>query len=64
MLDVVTETSVDDADSYGVSLTTELVKNVQLYEHFGYRVIGHAHVTADLETWGLFRAASPARETR
>jgi GNAT superfamily N-acetyltransferase len=63
LLDVVTETSVDDAESAGVSLTTELLKNVQLYEHFGYRVIGHAHVTADLETWGLFRSASLGRET-
>lgn len=63
LLDAVTQTSVDDAESHGVSLTTELLKNVRLYEHFGYRVIGHANVTADLETWGLFRPASPGRET-
>jgi len=63
LLDVVTRTSVDDAESHGVSLTTELLENVRLYEHFGYRVIGHAHVTADLETWGLFRPASLGRET-
>ena len=63
LLDLVTQASVDDAESHGVSLTTELPKNVRLYEHFGYRVIGHARVTADLETWGLFRPASPGRET-
>lgn len=63
LLDAVTQASVDDAESHGVSLTTELLKNVRLYEHFGYRVIGHARVTADLETWGLFRPVSPGRET-
>ena len=26
-----------------------------LYEHFGYRVVGHASVPPRLETWGFFR---------
>ena len=63
LLDAVGRTSAADTDSHGVSLTTELLKNVRLYEHFGYRVIGQARVTADLETWGLFLATSPGRET-
>lgn len=39
----------------GVSLTTEDPANLTLYEYFGYEVIGHARVDAELETWGLFR---------
>jgi hypothetical protein len=45
----------DDPTSSGVSLTTERAENVPLYEHFGYRVVGHTRVSAELETWGLFR---------
>ena len=45
----------DDPKSSGVSLTTERAENVPLYEHFGYRVVGHTRVSAELETWGLFR---------
>ena len=63
LLDAVSQASATDTDSHGVSLTTELVKNVRLYEHFGYRVIGHARVTADLETWGLFLEKTPGRKT-
>jgi GNAT superfamily N-acetyltransferase len=46
-----------DADprSDGVSLSTELAKNVTLYEYFGYRVAGHAPVGPGLETWVMFR---------
>ena len=48
-----------DADpaSSGVSLTTELAGNVPFYERFGYAVVGHHRVSADLETWGMFRPA-------
>ena len=46
-----------DAGSTGVSLSTELPRNLSLYEHFGYRVYGHARVTDTLETWTLFRPA-------
>jgi len=44
-----------DPNSTGVSLTTELERNVPLYEHFGYRVTAHARVAPDLETWAMFR---------
>jgi GNAT superfamily N-acetyltransferase len=48
-----------DFQSRGVSLTTEVPGNVPLYEHFGYRVLGHARVAEGLETWGLFRKDGP-----
>ncbi|MGD8277464.1 MAG: GNAT family N-acetyltransferase [Gemmatimonadota bacterium] len=47
--------SRDDPQSKGVTLTTESAPNVGLYEHFGYAVLGHARVAAELETWGMFR---------
>lgn len=47
--------SEEDPASQGVALTTENARNVSLYEHFGYRVVGHARVAARLETWGFFR---------
>ncbi len=44
-----------DPGSAGVSLTTELPRNVGLYQHFGYEVTGHARVSGELETWAFFR---------
>lgn len=44
-----------DAESTGVSLTTERDRNVKLYEHFGYGVIAQKQVSDDVQTWGLFR---------
>ena len=44
-----------DPNSPGLTLTTELRRNVELYEYFGFRITGQAHVTPDLETWGMFR---------
>lgn len=38
----------------GVSLTTENPRNVDLYQHFGYDVVGHATFGPGIETWGLF----------
>ena len=55
LLDAVHALATDDPESAGVSLSTELAKNVTLYQHFGYAVVGHAEVAADLETWSLFR---------
>ena len=49
-----------DPDSAGTSLSTEHPPNVPLYQHFGYRVVGHARVNGDLETWVLFRERSPS----
>lgn len=45
----------DDPASSGVTLTTEVPRNVRLYEYFGFRVVGRQTVTAGLETWGFFR---------
>jgi len=45
-----------DPASTGTSLSTEHPPNVPLYQHFGYRVVGHARVDSGLETWVLFRA--------
>jgi GNAT superfamily N-acetyltransferase len=55
LLDAVHALSEASGDSSGVSLTTELPTNVELYRHFGYVVHGHARVAANLETWVLFR---------
>lgn len=41
--------------STGVSLTTETLQNVKLYEHFGFDVIGRVRVDDAFETFGLFR---------
>ena len=55
ILEAVAGLSLADPGSHGVSLTTELPKNLTLYEHFGYRVVAHTRVSPDLETWGLYR---------
>jgi GNAT superfamily N-acetyltransferase len=47
--------SESDVSSRGVSLSTENPRNVPLYEHFGYRIVGHERV-GEIETWGFFRA--------
>lgn len=47
--------SGSDPRSTGVSLSTEHPRNLSLYEHFGYRVQGHAWVADTFETWTLFR---------
>jgi GNAT superfamily N-acetyltransferase len=54
LLDAVRALAFEDPNSSGVSLTTESAPNLTLYEHFGYRVHGHVHVTPQLESWGLF----------
>lgn len=60
LMDAVHEMSRQDQDSCGVSLTTELSRNLSFYEHFGYRILGRG-VTPDgsLETWTLFRPDEP-----
>lgn len=55
LLEAVARLAEDDPDSAGVSLTTEVPRNVDLYRHFGFRVIGQARVAPELETWSLFR---------
>jgi GNAT superfamily N-acetyltransferase len=58
LLEAVQKLAAADPRSTGVSLTTELPQNVKLYEHFGYRVVGHKRVGPGLETWGMFRDRS------
>jgi GNAT superfamily N-acetyltransferase len=54
LLESVRRLSEEDPQSAGVSLTTENPRNVDLYRHFGYEVVGHAPVGPGLETWGMF----------
>lgn len=57
LLDALHEMSRSDADSNGVSLTTETPRNLPFYEHFGYRILGHGETPdGGLETWTLFRS--------
>jgi GNAT superfamily N-acetyltransferase len=62
LLAAVHDLAAADVGSSGVSLTTERARNVPLYEHFGYRVHGHARVTSELETWGMFRPRASGAE--
>lgn len=55
LLDAVHTMSRRDPVSHGVTLSTEDFRNVALYEHFGYKVIGHVRLDAQLNTWGFFR---------
>jgi GNAT superfamily N-acetyltransferase len=57
VLEAVHRLASEDPESAGVSLTTERPENLPFYERFGYKVVGHAWVGPDLETWGLFRAS-------
>jgi GNAT superfamily N-acetyltransferase len=54
LLDALHAMSLSDPDSLGVSLTTETPRNVALYQHFGYEIVGHERV-GEIESWGLFR---------
>lgn len=55
LLDAVHAMSQNDPASHGVTLTTEDARNVSLYQRFGYEIVGHARIDAQLETWGFFR---------
>lgn len=55
LLDRVHALSRADAHSEGVSLNTENPKNVTLYQHVGYSIVGHAVVSPELQTWGFYR---------
>jgi ribosomal protein S18 acetylase RimI-like enzyme len=61
LLDAVHELSRGDLDSAGVSLNTEDERNVPLYEHFGYRVVGHAKAAEGMNTWVMFREDNAGR---
>ena len=55
LLEQVHAVAAADPGSSGVSLSTEVARNVKLYEHFDYRVAGHTRISPDLETWVMFR---------
>jgi GNAT superfamily N-acetyltransferase len=60
LLDRVHTLARDDAHAQGVTLTTEDPKNVALYRHCGYEVVGQARVAPELETWAMFRPDAAA----
>lgn len=64
LLDALHERSARASDSCGVSLTTEVAANVALYGHFGYEIAGHAVITPEMQTWGLFRPNPEGRTAR
>lgn len=55
LIEEVERMSAADPGSAGVTLNTEDPRNVALYRHLGYGIIGHATVSPELETWGFFR---------
>ncbi len=55
LLERVHAMSRERADSRGVTLSTESERNVALYRHLGYRVVGQATIAPGLETWDFFR---------
>jgi len=55
LLERVPAMSREHPDSRGISLTTESAANVPLYEHLGYRIVGHGRIGPGLESWGFFR---------
>lgn len=55
LLEAVHLISAEDAESRGVTLTTEDPANLPLYQSFGYRILGHVEIGTDLESWGFFR---------
>jgi GNAT superfamily N-acetyltransferase len=55
LLERVQAMSRERADSRGVTLSTESERNVALYRHLGYRVVGRATIAAGVETWDFFR---------
>jgi ribosomal protein S18 acetylase RimI-like enzyme len=55
LLDHVHARSAADPASTGVSLSTEVPGNVELYRHFGYEVIGEVRVDDAFTSWGMFR---------
>ena len=55
LLDHVAQLSRESVYSSGVSLTTEKPKNVELYQHCGYELVGDRDVAGAFHTWTLFR---------
>ena len=56
LLEAAIELAASDPQSAGLTLTTEVPRNVELYNHFGFKVVRSARVTPDFQTWGMFRS--------
>jgi ribosomal protein S18 acetylase RimI-like enzyme len=61
VLEAVHQLSASDPSSAGVSLTTEVDRNVSLYQHFGYEVVGSARIESAVTTWGMYRSDQAPR---
>jgi GNAT superfamily N-acetyltransferase len=61
LLDYVHRLAEEHSHSDGVTLSTETPANLSLYEHFGYRQLGSAKVSDELETWVFYRPNMGAR---
>lgn len=59
LIEQVHERSRRDPGSAGVSLTTENPRNVSLYRHYGYDLVGESVVGPGLTTWGFYRRDDP-----
>jgi GNAT superfamily N-acetyltransferase len=55
LMEEVHRLSIEDSASNGVSLTTEIRKNITFYERLGYGITGYTQVTPELETWAFYR---------
>lgn len=55
LLERVHAMSQERTDSRGVTLSTESERNVALYRHLGYQIVGQATIAPGLETWDFFR---------
>ena len=55
LLDEVNELGAQASTAAGISLTTEQPRNVELYRHLGYQVVGEKRIADTLHTWSMFR---------
>jgi len=55
LLDATHRLSAEDPEAEGVALTTEVERNISLYQHFGYEVVGKTVVPDAFTTWGFYR---------
>ena len=63
LLMAIHQMAADDPASAGVSLSTEVERNVAFYEYFGYQCVGHTRLTSDLETWAFIRPSGTSPTT-
>ncbi len=55
LLEYVHHFSTQIDESQGVTLSTEMAKNVPFYEYFGYKLLGKASVDSVFTTWNFYR---------